>query len=101
MSKLQIKAGAQLSFSVERANNSAVSATFIAKFGSTTITDTVDYDSEGVAYFTFSGANTNVVGTYDWQVNENFSNGASPDKYPLLDGGEFPKLYIYPSLSAE
>lgn len=100
MQKLQIRAGAQLTFAVERADDSAVSATFIAKLNNTVITDTVDYDVNGIAEFEFGSPETDTVGTYEYQVNENFTTG-SPDKYPNTDNCqtcELPKLYILEAL---
>ncbi len=98
--KMKIRAGAQLTFVVERSDPSAISATFIAQFTTTVITETVLYDVNGDAFFEFGEADTSVVGTYNWQVNENFATG-SPDKYPVLEGGKFPTLYIYESLDEE
>ena len=100
MSKLQIRAGAQLTFEIEQANPESISATFIAKSENVVITNTVEYDADGIARFEFGAPDTNTAGTYDWQVNENFASG-SPDKYPLLDNGDFPKLRIYSALDEE
>jgi len=101
MDNLTIRAGARLSFTVERADDEAVSATFIAQSDDATITDTVDYDSEGKAEFQFDSPDTDVVGDYQYQVNENFESG-SPDIYPSSDDCDgdcdFPELKICESL---
>lgn len=101
MQELRIRSGARLTFTVQRASDDAVSATFIAQSGTTIITDTVPYDSEGVAEFQFDSPDTDTVGTYDYQVNENFTEG-SPDIYPNTDGCDgdcdFPQLVICESL---
>lgn len=99
MEDMKIRAGAKLSFKVDRASETAVSATFIAFDGTNTITDTVSFDSEGVAWFTFNSPDTDIVGEYEYQINENFATG-SPDKYPNsdCDGCELPKLRICKSL---
>lgn len=100
---LQIRAGARLTFTVQRASDDAVSATFIAVLDTpeTIITDTVAYDSEGLAVFEFDSPDTDIVGTYEYQVNENFEEG-SPDIYPSLDGCDgdcdLPNLIICESL---
>lgn len=103
MNDMKIRAGARLSFSVTRADDTAVSATFIAQFETNIISDTVEYDEDGVAAFQFDSPDTDVVGEYEYQVNENFETG-SPDIYPSGDdcGGdecEFPTLEICESLT--
>ena len=100
MNELRIRAGAQLTFEVERADPSAISATFIAELDTTTITDTVPYNSDGLAFFEFDEVGTSTVGTYRYQINENFAAG-SPDKYPILNNGDFPELHIYESLDED
>lgn len=99
--KMQIRAGARLSFTVTRADDEAISATFIAENEDNTITDTVVYDAVGVAAFQFDSPDTDTVGVYEYQVNENFTTG-SPDIYPDLDGCDgdcdLPELEICPSL---
>lgn len=102
---ITIRAGARLTFTIQRADPNAVSATFIAEMDGVIITDTVPYDSEGVAVFQFDSPDTDVVGTYDYQVNENFPTG-SPDIYPSLgdcfgDECEFPQLIICESLEED
>lgn len=98
---MKIRAGARLNFTVERADSDAVSATFLAVFEDVVITDTVVYDSEGLAAFQFDSPDTDEVGTYEYQVSENFSAG-SPDIYPSADACdgdcEFPTLEICESL---
>lgn len=81
---MQIRAGARLTFTIQRADDEAVSATFIAKYEEAIITATENYDSEGVATFQFDSPDTDVVGTYEYQINENFATG-SPDIYPSTD----------------
>lgn len=102
MENMKIKAGARLSFKVDRASETAISATFIARLNDTIITDTKTFDSDGVAYFTFNSPETDIVGEYEYQINENFATG-SPDKYPndSCDGCELPKLIICKTLEAE
>jgi len=85
MNNMKIRAGARLTFTINRADDEAVSATFIASDGTNVITDTVEYDADGVAVFQFDSPDTDVVGVYDYQVNENFATG-SPDIYPSADG---------------
>lgn len=84
MDSMKIRQGARLNFTVERADPSAVSATFIAQYQDIVITDTVSYDSNGIAAFEFNSPDTDVVGEYEYQINENFSSG-SPDIYPNMD----------------
>lgn len=101
---MKIRAGARLSFTVQRADDEAVSATFIAVNDTVTITDTIAYDEDGIAAFQFDSPDTNVVGEYEYQVNENFATG-SPDIYPNgddCDGDcDLPTLEICESLEAE
>lgn len=82
MHDMKIRAGSRLTFTVKRADSEAVSATFIAQNDIKTIQDTVDYDSNGIAYFEI--IDTDVVGEYDYQINENFEEGL-PDIYPNMD----------------
>ena len=102
MKDMKIRAGSRLSFAVERADPEAVGATFLAVSGSTTITDTVSYNADGVAYFIFGSPETDTVGIYDYQVSENFAN-SSPDIYPSVDDCDgdcdFPQLEICTSLT--
>lgn len=99
MDNIQIRQGAKLSFTVVRADSSAVSATFTAESGDNLITATENYDSEGVA--TFDIDDTDVVGVYEYQIAENFSAG-NPDIYPSFDNCDgdcdFPTLEICESL---
>jgi len=102
MDEMKIRAGARLSFTIVRSNEDAVSATFIADDGAGhIITDTVAYDSDGNAAIQFDSPDTDVVGEYEYQVNENFATG-SPDIYPSADGCDgdcdFPTLEICESL---
>lgn len=96
---MKIRQGARLDFTVERADPEAVSATFLAQSGTTTLTDTVEYVN-GVAAFQFD--NTDVIGVYEYQVMENFATG-NPDIYPNQDecdgDCELPTLEICKSLS--
>jgi len=101
MDSMKIRAGARLNFTITRANDDAISATFIADDGAGhIITDTIAY-TDGVADFQFDSPDTDNVGTYDFQVNENFATG-SPDIYPNADGCDgdcdFPTLEICESL---
>lgn len=104
MKNLKIRAGARLTFTVERADSTAVSATFIAynEASGMEITDTVSYDPDGQAAFEFNSPYTDVVGEYEYQINENFATG-SPDIYPDVSGCEgdceLPILEICESLS--
>lgn len=110
---MKIRAGARLNFTITRADDEAVSATFIAVLNDedndATITATEEYDEDGVAHFQFDAPETDMVGSgesdiYDYQINENFESG-SPDIYPNTDdcdsdeGCEFPTLEICESLS--
>lgn len=102
--EMTIRAGARLDFVVERADSEAVSATFLAvkqEDAEIIITDTVEYDEDGNAQFQFDSPDTDIVGLYDYQVNENFESG-SPDIYPNGDDCEedcdFPTLEICESL---
>ena len=100
MNSIKIRAGARLNFVVDQADPESISATFIAVFEGTIITDTVEY-IEGKANFQFDSPDTNVVGVYEYQVNENFLSG-SPDIYPSFDNCDgdcaFPTLEICESL---
>lgn len=104
MDNMNIRAGARLSFTVEQADETAVSATFIAASDDIVISDTVTYDSEGKAQFQFDSPDTDLIGVYEYQVNENFATG-SPDIYPSADGCdgdcELPTLEICESLGVE
>lgn len=104
MDNLKIRAGARLSFTVERADEEAISATFIAANDDVVVSDTVTYDSEGKAQFQFDSPDTDVVGVYEYQVNENFATG-SPDIYPSADecdgDCDLPTLKICESLEVE
>lgn len=103
MNNMKIRAGSRLSMEVLQADPDSVGATFIANNGTKTITDTLPY-VDGKAYFTFDSPDTDVVGTYEYQVNENFSTG-SPDIYPNFDNCDgdcsFPTLEICESLAGE
>lgn len=99
---LRIRQGARLSFVVEQADPDSISATFIAKKDATIIENTVNYDADGKAFFHFDSPDTDIVGEYEYQINENFSTG-SPDIYPsdgdCLNGDcELPILEICESL---
>lgn len=80
---MQIRQGARLNFTIYQADPSSVSATFIAQYESLIITDTVAY-TDGKAHFQFDSPDTDVVGKYAYQINENFATG-SPDIYPNID----------------
>jgi hypothetical protein len=99
---ITIRAGARLNFTIERADADAVSATFLAVYGSHSITDTVNYDADGFAAFQFDSPDTDFVGDYEYQVSENFATG-SPDIYPNFDNCDgdcdLPTLQICESLS--
>jgi len=100
MNNMKIRSGERLDFPVYQADPESISATFIAQFENTIITDTEVYE-DGVAWFSFDSPETDVVGTYDVQVNENFAVG-SPDIYPSADDCDgdcdFLTLEICPSL---
>ena len=100
VSNMQIRQGARLNFTIYQADESSVSATFIAVSGNVTITDTVPYVN-GEAHFQFDSPDTDVVGTYEYQINENFATG-SPDIYPNTDNCDgdcdLPTLEICESL---
>ena len=101
MTNLTIRKGSRLNLVVYQADPDSISATFIAHLDDpeTTIQDTVAY-TDGEAHFEIQ--DTDVVGVYDYQVNENFTSG-NPDIYPA-DGDcdeedcEFPTLEICESL---
>lgn len=99
-SNMQIRQGARLNFTIYQADESSVSATFIAVNGGVTITDTVPYVN-GEANFQFDSPDTDVAGTYEYQINENFASG-SPDIYPntgdCYGDCDFPTLTICESL---
>jgi len=101
MDNITIRAGAKLNFSISRADESAVSATFIAEYGGNEISDTIAYDIGGNAQFLFESPDTDIAGLYKYQVNENFATG-SPDIYPnnnCCSGDcELPTLEICESL---
>lgn len=102
MDNMKIRAGEQLRFSIAQADPDSISATFIAQSNNGSITATEAYVN-GVAWFEFNSPETDVVGLYDYQVNENFATG-SPDIYPSPEGCEsgnceFPILEICESLT--
>lgn len=96
---IKIRQGSRLTFTIQRADIEAVSATFIALLDDYMITDTVAYNANGEAYFEFGSPDTDIAGEYEYQVNENFPTG-SPDIYPKgdCDDCDFPKLEICESL---
>jgi hypothetical protein len=102
MNNMKIRSGARLNFTVERASDDAVSATFTAEHeDGAIITATVTYTA-GVADFQFDSPDTDLIGTYEYQIAENFEEG-SPDIYPSAEGCdegdcEFPTLEICESL---
>lgn len=104
MNNMKIRAGARLSFNIQRADSEAISATFIAIYDTNEISDTVIYDADGIASFQFDSPDTDIVGTYEYQVNENFAAG-SPDIYPNTEGCDgdcdLPTLEICPSLTED
>lgn len=95
--------GARLTFTVDRADPTAESATFIMQHTETglVINQTANYNMEGVAVFTFEASDTELVGVYEYQIEENFSSG-SPDIYPNFDNCDgdcdLPTLEICESL---
>lgn len=101
---ITIRQFGRLTFNVERSDPEAVSATFRFSDGTNTVEKTVEYDDDGVAYFEFGSPDTDVIGDYDYQVNENFAVG-SPDIYPIQDDCdgdcEFPQLHICESIPDE
>lgn len=84
MNNMQVRQSGRLSFTITRADSEAVSATVIFTKGIDTFSDTVLYDSDGVAFFEFGSPDTDILGVYEYQVNENFATG-SPDIYPNMD----------------
>lgn len=103
MESIEIRQYGRLSFDVQRADDTAVSATFIFSNDTKTVEDTIAYDSNGTAHFEFGSPDTDVAGEYEFQVNENFESG-SPDIYPNVDNCDgdcdLPTLVICESLSA-
>jgi hypothetical protein len=101
MKDMKIRQGGRLSFEVIRADSEAISATVIFSSDEYSFSDTIAYDEDGKAFFEFGSPDTDTVGLYDYQVNENFSEG-SPDIYPSADDCEgdceFPTLEICQSL---
>lgn len=102
MNDMKIRAGEQLRFSITQADPDSLSATFIAQSEDNTISSTVLY-SNGVAWFEFNSPDTDAIGVYKYQVNENFPTG-SPDIYPSPGGCKsgncgFPTLEICESLT--
>jgi hypothetical protein len=99
MSVLQ---GGLLPLTVNQGDSDSVSATLILKEQTTevVIEKTALYIN-GVADLTLDEDETDVVGVYDYQINEEYVSGA-PDKYPDPDNcqGEFafPTLTIYQAL---
>lgn len=101
---MTIRSGGRLSFTVEMADPSAVSATFIMQNETVLVEITENYDDDGIAYFDIGSPDTDVVGVYNYQVNENFATG-DPDIYPSMndcDGDcDFPTIEICESLPME
>lgn len=101
---MKIRAGGRLNFQTLRGDPSAVSATFIMQAQDEpgiVVTATEPYDEDGVAFFDIGSPETDEVGVYDYQINENFTLG-SPDIYPDPTGCEgdceFPTVTICESL---
>lgn len=82
MDNMTVRQNGKLTFTVNRADDDAVSATFIMQLDDLIVTETVAYDSDGLALFDID--DTSVVGVYQYQINENFESG-NPDIYPNLD----------------
>lgn len=80
MDNLIVRAGARLTFYIERVDDDAISAKFFAKNDTHEIEKTVDYDEDGIALFEIESPDTDNVGEYEYQVSELFETG-SPDIY--------------------
>lgn len=104
MQDITIRQGGKLSFEVQRADEQAISATFMFGDNELLVSDTVAYDSDGIAFFEFGSPDTDDVGEYSYQVNENFETG-SPDIYPNIDDCDgdcdLPKVIICEALPLE
>lgn len=104
MNSMTIRAGGRLSFEIQRGDDTAVSATFIMQMQEqpgTVVSVTEPYDSNGVAFFDIGSPDTDEVGVYNYQINENFASG-SPDIYPdpekCSQDCDFPTITICESL---
>jgi hypothetical protein len=106
MNNMKVRSGGRLSFNITRGDSTAVSATFIMQHQDTDIFISVTeaYNSEGIAAFELGSPETDVVGVYDYQVNENYATG-SPDIYPDISGCdddcELPTVTVCESLQEE
>ncbi len=103
LEEMQVRRTGRLGFTVTQADESSVSATFIMQSDTDTVQVTEDY-VDGVASFSIESPGTDVVGTYEYQINENFATG-SPDIYPSgddCDGDcDLPTVEICESLPTE
>jgi hypothetical protein len=104
MQDITIRQGSRLSFDVQRADATAVSATFMFGDDEIIVSDTVIYDAEGLAHFQFDSPDTDDIGEFSYQINENFITG-SPDIYPNMDNCDgdcdLPKVIICEALPSE
>lgn len=102
MNDISIRQGSALNIQVNQGDTSAISATLIIKLNDNPAISVTDTYVDGVANLTLSAAQTSVVGIYDYQVNENYEDGAVV-KYPAddCDDCDFPKLEICESLDGE
>lgn len=102
MEGFTVRQGGLFPLQITQSDSTSISATIILKNQATdvVITKSADY-VDGVADLTLDSTETGVVGTYDIQVNENYTSG-DPIKFPepddCLDDCSFPTLEICEAL---
>lgn len=106
MTNLKIRQGQVIRLLVEQGDEDSISATLLMRNQETldVITATATY-TDGVAELVVDGEDTETVGIYDYQINENFSGG-DKDKYPDptdCDGEDcdFPTIEICDAIDVE
>ena len=101
MNNITIRQGSQLDLQVNQGDENATSVTLLMRNQETDVTYSVSANySDGVATLTLDSGETSVVGTYDYQINENIP-GEDPVIYPdnCIDGDcSFPTIEICESI---
>lgn len=104
---ITIRATARLTLLVERADPTAISVTITMQNYGDVKTQTQPYAEDGTAWIEFNSPDTDIAGTWEYQLAENFAD-SSPDIYPVNSsdcGGcgscALPKIKILKSLPVE
>lgn len=106
MKTISARQGSRLTFQATNVPQDAVSVIFLAKYLTNAITAT-ETPVDGIATFEIDIPESQVVGSYDYQLSVTYSSG-NPDIYPngscsgnCTDGNcSFPKLVVCESLES-